>query len=319
MFYGRDTLKFVCTILRIILGLASLSPALSNAGSFHFNPKPLPLTHEDMIQWRRDFQAPIFKFATDPDSDLGKKLQENGDLTLEERAELMDFMECRPLLGVPVVVCMSFNESTMNDAFVRLSIFKDGGGGAAAGKIVARNFQFLYAALELAAGHNTNIQTARDFFAKAKRENTSLSKNETSLRDKIMPALEALGEDNLQILSISYKAKTLSYFSHEVNHAILSARPEYRATVTEFWDTVVSESDREAIRNVLSNIGYDKNNERVVIDEFQAYLLMIEAETSYLKDFLTKYRVDLFKTLYLRGLHPALISAKDVGCGAMLE
>ena len=46
----------------------------------------------------------------------------------------------------------------------------------------------------------------------------------------------------------------------------------YRNSVNDFWETVVTERDKNSIKNIFIG-SYDISNEYMVVDEFQAHLL----------------------------------------------
>lgn len=60
---------------------------------------------------------------------------------------------------------------------------------------------------------------------------------------------------------------------HEISHAEFYTNPLYRAWCRKFWREVLSERQRAAWRSFLVRSGYDANNEELMINETQAYLL----------------------------------------------
>ncbi len=60
-------------------------------------------------------------------------------------------------------------------------------------------------------------------------------------------------------------------FSHEVRHGLYFTDQAFRERCRELW-LALPEPQREPIRTFLSQLGYDLNQENLVINEFQAYL-----------------------------------------------
>lgn len=60
---------------------------------------------------------------------------------------------------------------------------------------------------------------------------------------------------------------------HEISHAEFYTNRLYAAYCRKFWKTVLSEEQRAAFRKFLSGSSYDANNEEMMINETQAYLL----------------------------------------------
>jgi hypothetical protein len=59
---------------------------------------------------------------------------------------------------------------------------------------------------------------------------------------------------------------------HEVSHGRFYTRPVYRAHCQTFWQEVLSEAQREAMRAYLAGLGYDRRNELLMVNEAQAFL-----------------------------------------------
>lgn len=60
---------------------------------------------------------------------------------------------------------------------------------------------------------------------------------------------------------------------HELSHAEFYTNPLYRAWCRTFWRKVLTERQRSALRTFLAKSGYDPDNEELMINEAQAYLL----------------------------------------------
>jgi hypothetical protein len=60
---------------------------------------------------------------------------------------------------------------------------------------------------------------------------------------------------------------------HEVSHGEFYSNDDYAAYCERFWEQVMSDAQRRAFRAFLAGKGYDQNNEELMINETQAYLI----------------------------------------------
>src|SRR5690606_35840263 len=72
--------------------------------------------------------------------------------------------------------------------------------------------------------------------------------------------------------------------THEIMHAQYFLDQEFREIADQFWTEKVSDADKTQVRNTLSQ-HYDASNEFLMINEFQAYILMADAEFNLLGAF----------------------------------
>jgi hypothetical protein len=61
--------------------------------------------------------------------------------------------------------------------------------------------------------------------------------------------------------------------SHEVSHGEFYTNPDYANYCRRFWRNVMTEKQRAAFRKFLASSGYDAENEEMMINEGQAYLM----------------------------------------------
>ncbi len=59
---------------------------------------------------------------------------------------------------------------------------------------------------------------------------------------------------------------------HEVSHGRFYTRPTYRAHCLQFWQQVLTEAQRDALRGFLAGLGYESSDELLMVNEAQAFL-----------------------------------------------
>lgn len=64
-----------------------------------------------------------------------------------------------------------------------------------------------------------------------------------------------------------------SIFRHEASHGRFYTRPVYQAHCRQFWRDVLTEPQRERIRRYLAGAGYNRQDEDLMLNEAQAFLL----------------------------------------------
>lgn len=60
---------------------------------------------------------------------------------------------------------------------------------------------------------------------------------------------------------------------HEVSHGRFYTRAVYREHCLRFWRDVLSEAQREALRQYLAELGYDRDDELLMVNEAQAFMM----------------------------------------------
>jgi hypothetical protein len=96
------------------------------------------------------------------------------------------------------------------------------------------------------------------------------------------------------LISIAYDDVDLwPEATHEIWHAVWNENSKMReALVGAFWQNRVSETDRKAILETLKPY-YNTNLTSIVLDEFHAYMLMVNASTHLLGPWVPKYAAAL--------------------------
>jgi hypothetical protein len=72
-----------------------------------------------------------------------------------------------------------------------------------------------------------------------------------------------------------------SVLRHEYSHGRYFTQPAYREHCRRFWREVLTEAQREAIRKFLGDLGYDRRNEELMLNEAQALLIHTPDERAF--------------------------------------
>ena len=157
----------------------------------------------------------------------------------------------------------------------------------------------------LIAGHGDNAQSfyqghdyADDglarFFALARAQSIPLSQSELKLQSELIdggllsrtvgtagPGPQALitftavqPDDPATPIDETIDAvRRASVLRHEVSHGRFYTSPVYREHCIRLWQEMLTERQRENIRSYLAGIGYDRQNEELMLNEAQAFLM----------------------------------------------
>ena len=130
-------------------------------------------------------------------------------------------------------------------------------------------------------GHDYRAADLARFFAAAARDGTDLRPEEAFLRTLLdqqgLLAPTAIGAViSIPPLSAAPPidaAARATILHHELSHGLYFTDPGYAAYARAFWDTVLTESQRAGFRRFLAGQDYDTDNEDLMINETQAYLM----------------------------------------------
>lgn len=218
------------------------------------------------------------------------------------------YMECGELAQLPGAwACMSRGRVGMNRAFLRASIFAEGLIGVEQGTVVS-TLSSDYAELETrAAGHDLRSEDLLAFWSAAgaacRADMLSCgTREERALFERFIVPL-ASEHPTFVVIAVSADVHPDYYASHEVLHAQYFLQPAYAETVDAYWASDVGEADRSAIVTALGNT-YASAPELVLRNEFQAYLLMTDAEVDKLSAFVPTHGPALTERLTARGVPP---------------
>ena len=144
-------------------------------------------------------------------------------------------------------------------------------------------------------GHDYRVADLATFFTMSRLQGLKLhAKEEQLLRilltegaimgeeefhpGKILGALITvahLSSSDLALLKIPANDRILSaaILQHEISHGDFLTRPAYQAQTWRFWNTHLTEAERRQWRKLLLAMGYDTNNESLLVNEMQALLM----------------------------------------------
>ncbi len=155
---------------------------------------------------------------------------------------------------------------------------------------------------KLVAGHNLPSPVIKDFFNDVVgSEDPGLTPNEAeqAVFDNFVnsPRVTQLRNGFYLIgFSIQSMKDQKGVLTHEVFHAYTFLNPRYRAVVSDFWKQTVTAEDRASITKEIG-LAYNVEDEELVMDEFQAYLIQSNADKDRMRTFVPKYREALIKRL----------------------
>lgn len=200
-------------------------------------------------------------------------------------------------------LCVSETKQLMNETFTRMGFYWGSAKGVPAGTLIPNSNQILKQFHSIVTGHNLPGDIIANFLHQAKLENPEsdlyLNLSESSfassfiLDDRVKALnnkyyLIAVSSENLQ--------SSLSTINHELHHARYHLESSVRFVVEEFWKNYMSEADKTVVRSILGQV-YNAENEYLIIDEFQAYLLQKGAEAGPMSQFVPRYRLPLLQSL----------------------
>lgn len=196
-------------------------------------------------------------------------------------------------------LCVSSSRAVMNQMFTRVGFYWGTANGYPAGTLISNSDPVLAAYNKVITGQNLPGEIISDFYAQVlrlPRSDKSLNSSESEFLNNVLKSDQIKKLKNRYAV-IGIAADLASYeknLVHETQHAKYYTWNAYRNNVNEFWKIHVTETDKRDIRNALS-IAYNSEDEKVVIDEFQAYMLEddSEAEDNLLASFVSKYRQEL--------------------------
>ncbi|MBX9769168.1 MAG: hypothetical protein K2X47_17970 [Bdellovibrionales bacterium] len=237
------------------------------------------------------------------------------DMIAQEKVPKTGYMECAPTRELPnAFLCLSYKQKDMNLTFNRITGFVEGFEGLPKGEVVPHSDPTLQGTYTSIGGHDLQKSAIMEFLRKAQGNCKSsgrgaemcLNAHEKEIFTKlILPHFYQKKNENLVV--ITYSLNTQSSYrdvvSHEILHAQFFLSSDFQDITTRFWKEEVSETDKAQIRRLLS-LYYNDKDEFLMLNEFQAYILMAGAEENLLAMFVDKYRPKLLRDLATKKLRP---------------
>ncbi|KOR29281.1 hypothetical protein TI03_02700 [Achromatium sp. WMS1] len=141
----------------------------------------------------------------------------------------------------------------------------------------------------LAYGNNFTISDLVVFFNYANDDNIQLNAEELALRQHLLTRRLIKFHDGFyqarfseaivlsipqidDVLGVDSVARS-TILSHEMSHGEYATDSKYREFCRNFWHSVMTEQQRTAFRDFLKANDYNPNNEELMINETQAYLM----------------------------------------------
>ncbi|MFZ4538729.1 hypothetical protein [Propionivibrio sp.] len=106
-----------------------------------------------------------------------------------------------------------------------------------------------------------------------------------------------------QVTSLARK----TILMHEISHAVFYTNPLYANYCRQFWKNAMSEGQRAAFRKFLSNSSYNPDNEEMMVNETQAYLLYTPDQRAFNARLvgLTEKEIESLRAKFLGGFPEA--------------
>jgi hypothetical protein len=194
----------------------------------------------------------------------------------------------------------------------RASIYAQGLYGIPAGTVVSPDAPVVRTFIARAGGQDLRSDQLFAFYhaaaVRARRDGRyALTSAERRMRALVQRLAHYYGGRSFVLLTFGLTYEPTVVVGHELLHAQYFMEPGYRAAVEAYW-CKLPWWQRSAVRRVLSPT-YQKTNDALIKNEFQAYLLQRAAERATLADFVPAHRHRLRKHLRDAGHPPVRVDA----------
>lgn len=284
----------------IFIQTTSLASAteIHNSRAIFVNEKQ-SLNDRSLGKWLSDLKSIVNSDMLSPVGEMNRRLIEQGDLSDRDRHLLSYYLEVKPLEGSEkIYLALFYSRLHMNKTLIRSSLYQDGGPGVDKNVVPKGDELFLHESYEAARGLNLRGSKIRAMMDQSIRENRPLLQEEEVFYKVILPKLESLHlNEDFFVIAFNLVGFSIDTLGHEVAHSLLDTNPDYKKVIYDFWAKKVSETDKNKIRSLLSDV---YSSEPVIIDEFQAYLLQPKVpapQSELLAEFVPKYLSSLVKAL----------------------
>ena len=223
------------------------------------------------------------------------------------------YFECRKTAEIrDTYFCLYSDQSSMNYALGRATCFIEGAFcNSPKGTLLSTNEKNFLASVRQTLGHDLRGAALADFYEKLKQKCEQQPQGgfcptpqESEIFERIiLPGVQKSKDFIIVIAAHLGRGNFVGTFSHEVLHAQYFNDETYQKAIDAFWTKELSEKDKAIIRDALST-AYDKSDEFLMKNEFQAYTLEAGASNAMLSKFLPRFRARLLAALKNAGTQP---------------
>jgi hypothetical protein len=166
-------------------------------------------------------------------------------------------------------------------------------------------------------GHDYRADELAFFFATADRQSVATDAEEERLR-VLLRQLGWLDPGATgALISVPRTGPTITetmraaMLHHELSHGEFFSNPQYASYVHDFWLNVVTEAERAAVRHFLGSMDYDTDNEELMYNEMQAYVMFTYDQRFFLPSNvnMTPARRLQLQTEFLKGMPDCWLKA----------
>ena len=223
------------------------------------------------------------------------------------------YFECRKTTEIrSTYFCLYSDQSAMNYALGRATCFIEGAFcNSPKATLLSTNDKTFLASVRQALGHDLRGEALIDFYKNLKGKcdhkagaDFCPTPHESELFEHIIIP-EFQKDKDFVIIAAAHlgRGNFVGTFSHEVLHAQYFNEEKYREAIDDFWERDLSTSEKTLIRDALS-VAYDKSDEFLMKNEFQAYILEAGASTALLSKLVPRFGTRLMAKLKKAGTQP---------------
>lgn len=210
-------------------------------------------------------------------------------------------------------LCASVHLKHANLALARASIFVEGLFDTPKGTVVKLSSSAYLQGVSDIGGHDLTSDDLATFWQALSQACSSSQsadicptpREKEMFNDFILPKI-ATSE---KFVIISYALHSIidwpEVVTHEILHAQYFLQPDFRATADHFWTTKVL-PDTQSMNEIKDALApyYNVDDEFLLKNEFQAYILMANAENNVLSEVVQKFRQPLMTAMQNHGVQP---------------
>lgn len=223
------------------------------------------------------------------------------------------YFECRKTAEVKeTFFCLYSDQSAMNYALGRATCYIEGAFcNSPKGSLLSTNEKNFLASVRQTLGHDLRGTALLEFYESLKRncrqnpqEGFCPTPQEAELFEQIIvPGMQKSRDFIIVAAAHLGRGNFIGTFSHEVLHAQYFNDISYRKVIDSFWETGLTEKEKAVIRDALS-VAYDKSDEFLMKNEFQAYILEAGSQNAMLSKLVPRFRPRLLAALKAAGTQP---------------